>query len=173
MADPDRSVSRLAARLLARAEGRSAEDSPMYSTVEKILFLKSAPVFARVSGEDLAPLARVAEVETYSKGSTVFTEGELGEALYVIVRGSVSISHDGERIAALGPGEAFGEMAVLDTEPRSATATAEEECEVLRIGSEEFYEILHEEVEIAEGVIRVLCDRLRKLDAQLAAPRAA
>ncbi|MDP3775456.1 MAG: Npt1/Npt2 family nucleotide transporter, partial [Gemmatimonadales bacterium] len=133
--DPDRIVANQAHALLARLEGRAIPEDTMYSTVEKILFLKSAPVFERVSGEDLAPLARVAEVETYSKGRTVFTEGELGDALYVIVRGSVSINHDGERIAALGPGEAFGEMAVLDTEPRSATATAEEECEVLRIGS--------------------------------------
>jgi CRP-like cAMP-binding protein len=143
----------------------------MYSTVEKILFLKSAPVFERVSGEDLAPLARVAEVETYSPGQTIFSEGELGDALYVIVRGKVSINQEGATIAALGPGEAFGEMAVLDNEKRSATTVALEECEVLRIGSEEFYEILHEQVEIAEGVIRLLSTRLREADAAIGRQR--
>ena len=56
-------------------------------------------------------------------------------------------------------------MAVLDEVPRSATATAAQEAEVLRIGSEEFYEILHEQVEIAEGVIRMLTRRLREADA--------
>ena len=59
-------------------------------------------------------------------------------------------------------------MAVLDEVPRSATATAAEETEVLRIGSEEFYEILHEQVEIAEGVIRMLTRRLREADVAVA-----
>ena len=145
----------------------------MYSTVEKILLLKSAPVFERVPGEDLAPLARVAEVEVYAPDQVITREGERGDALYIIVRGRVRISHTGGELAVLGPGETVGEMSVLDDAPRSATSTALEETEVLRIGSEEFYEILHEEVEIAEGVIRVLCDRLRKLGAQLTGSRAA
>ncbi len=139
----------------------------MYATVEKILFLKSAPVFERVSGEDLAALARIAELETYAPGQPVFHEGEMGDALYVIVKGKVAIASGGEHLADLGPGEAFGEMAVLDEVPRSATATAGEETEVLRIGSEEFYEILHEQVEIAEGVIRMLTRRLRDADAAI------
>ena len=58
-------------------------------------------------------------------------------------------------------------MAVLDSSPRSATATAVEETEVLRIGSEEFYEVLHEQVEIAEGIIRLLSARLRDADSEI------
>ena len=139
----------------------------MYATVEKILFLKSAPVFERVSGEDLAALARVAEVETYAPVQEIFHEGDMGDALFVIVKGKVAITSGGERLADLGPGDAFGEMAVLDEVPRSGTASAEEDTEVLRIGSEEFYEILHEQVEIAEGVIRVLTRRLREADATI------
>jgi ATP/ADP translocase/HEAT repeat protein len=165
--DADPVVAQHARAALARAEGRSVPEDSVYSTVEKVLFLKSAPVFTRVSGEDLAPLARVAEVETYGPGARIFSEGELGEALYVIVRGRVTIRRGDTTIATLGPGEAFGEMAVLDSEPRSADAVAEEESEVLRIGSEEFYEILHEQVEIAEGVIRLLSGRLREADEEL------
>jgi len=165
LADPDPSVA-LAARLaVARLTGTTPPEGPMYATVEKILFLKSAPVFEHVSGEDLAALARVADAETYAPGQPVFREGELGDALFVIVKGKIVISSGGERLADLGPGEAFGEMAVLDEVPRSASATAGDETEVLRIGSEEFYEILHEQVEIAEGVIRMLTRRLRDADA--------
>ncbi|MGA2382908.1 MAG: Npt1/Npt2 family nucleotide transporter [Gemmatimonadales bacterium] len=167
LADPDPTVARHADRSLARLEGRPIPEDPLYATVEKILFLKSAPVFERVSGEDLAALARVAEIETYSPSQAVFGEGEMGDALYVMVRGKVAIESGGERLAELGPGDAFGEMAVLDEVPRSATATATEETEVLRIGSEEFYEILHEQVEIAEGVIRMLTGRLREADATI------
>ena len=139
----------------------------MLSTVEKILFLKSAPVFARLSGEDLAPLARIAELVSFSPGQKVFAEGELGDALFVIVRGKVEIQRGGHAVAALGTGEAFGEMAVLDEVPRSADAVAVEETDLLRIGSEEFYELLHEQVEIAEGVIKMLTHRLREADATI------
>lgn len=145
----------------------------MHSTVEKILILKSAPVFEKVAGEDLAPLARVASEEVYADGERVFEEGEVGDSLFVIVRGRVAIVTGSEKIAELGPGEAFGEMAVLDSAPRSASAAAEGEVELLRIGSEEFYEILHEQVEIAEGVIRMLTQRLRESTAQLSQDRAA
>ncbi len=62
-------------------------------------------------------------------------------------------------------------MAVLDSEPRSATVRASSEAEALRIGSEEFYEILHEQIDIAEGVIRVLSRRVRQLNEDLAAAR--
>ena len=165
LTDPDPTVARHAARALARLEGRAIAEDPLYATVEKILFLKSAPVFERVSGEDLAALARVADVETFAAGQTIFREDDMGDALYVVVRGRIGIESGGERLATLGPGEAFGEMAVLDEVPRSGTAVVEEEAEVLRIGSEEFYEILHEQVEIAEGVIRMLTRRLREADA--------
>jgi ATP/ADP translocase len=167
--DPEPAVARLADHLLARLEGRAVPEVPMYSTVEKILLLKSAPVFERVAGEDLAPVARVAEVETYAAGQALAREGEPGDALFVIVRGRVSIRHNGREIAVLGAGEAAGEMAVLDNAPRAATMVALEETEVLRIGSEEFYEVLHEQVEIAEGVIRMLVSRLRTADERLAA----
>ena len=172
LTDPDPTVARHADRALARLEGRPIPEDPLYATVEKILFLKSAPVFERVSGEDLAALARVAEVETYGPGQAVFHEGEMGDALFVIVRGKVRIEGGGRLLADLGPGEAFGEMAVLDEVPRSGTAVAAEETEVLRIGSEEFYEILHEQVEIAEGVIRMLTRRLRDADAVIQQLRA-
>ena len=169
--DHDPTLRHHAQALLAELDGNS--EATMHSTVEKILILKSAPVFEKVAGEDLAPLARVASEEVYADGERVFEEGEVGDSLFVIVRGRVAIVTGSEKIAELGPGEAFGEMAVLDSAPRSASAAAEGEVELLRIGSEEFYEILHEQVEIAEGVIRMLTQRLRESTAQLSQDRAA
>jgi ATP/ADP translocase/HEAT repeat protein len=172
LADPDPSLARQAAGTLARLEHRPVPEDSMYSTVEKILFLKSAPVFEHVSGEDLAALARVAEVETYGPGEAIFREGEMGDALFVIVRGRVRIESGGQLLATLDGGESCGETAVLDEVPRNASAIAAEPAEVLRIGSEEFYEILHEQVEIAEGVIRMLTRRLREADAVIQQLRA-
>lgn len=168
---PDPLLRETARRTLTLLTGRHESEAPMYSTIEKVLFLKSAPVFERVAGEDLAPLARVAEVELYTAGQTIVARGEPGDALYVITRGRVRIGDDGRTLADLGAGDTMGEMAVLDSEPRVATATAVDEVEVLRIGSDTFYEVLHEQVEIAEGVIRMLCGRLRDADARLLAQR--
>jgi len=173
--DPDPVVARIARATLARLARTSPEPTievTVDSTVEKLLALRAAPVFAKLRSEDLAVLARVAEIETYEPGATVFTEGEMGDALFVVVRGSVDIQHDGRKLATLAKGEAFGEMAVLDAQPRSATAVAAERTEALRIGSEAFYDALHEQVEIAEGIIRTLSARLREANEALEVERA-
>jgi ATP/ADP translocase/HEAT repeat protein len=166
--DPDPVVARHATDALRRAGTTArAPEAAMLSTVEKVLFLKSAPVFARLSSEDLAPLARIADLVSFSPDQKVFAEGELGDALFVVVRGKVAIRRGSHPVATLGTGEAFGEMSVLDEAPRSADAVAVEETDLLRIGSEEFYELLHEQVEIAEGIIKMLTRRLREADATI------
>jgi ATP/ADP translocase/HEAT repeat protein len=162
--DKDPAVARLAQVLAA------ATEVPMYSTVEKILFLKSVPIFERLSGEDLAPLAHVAEIKRCAAGEVLFREGDLGDAVYVIMRGAVEIRIGGKTIARLGPKEAFGEMAVLEAQRRSASAVvAAPDTELLQISSDAFYEVLHEQVEIAEGIIQVLARRLREADEKLGA----
>ncbi|MBL8947834.1 MAG: cyclic nucleotide-binding domain-containing protein, partial [Myxococcales bacterium] len=157
--DPDPVVARLARALL-----QSTARSNMYSTLEKILMLKGTPLFAGVAAEDLSSIARLAEERSFAAGERIVTEGELGDELYIIMSGSVAITRGGEPVSTLMPGEAFGEISVLDAGPRTATAAALVETEVLAITSEEFYEILYEQTEIAEGVIRMLVKRLR--DAQ-------
>lgn len=139
----------------------------MLSTVEKLLLLRTTPMFEKLRGDDLAPLAQVAEVESYAQGETIFDEGEPGDALFIVIRGGVSITKGGKVLARLGKNETFGEMSVLDEGPRSACARASEDTELLRIGSEEFADVLHDQVEIAEGVIRVLSRRLRETNAAL------
>jgi hypothetical protein len=168
--DPDVRVARWARQLadrLSQSEVVEVAMLPVLSTVEKLLVLRATPMFAKLRGDNLAPLAHVAEVESYSAGETVFDEGEPGDALFVVVRGMVSITKGERVLARVGPNETFGEMSVLDEQPRSACARAVVDSELLRIGSEEFAELLHEQVEIAEGVIRVLSRRLRETNALL------
>ncbi|MCC6749969.1 MAG: cyclic nucleotide-binding domain-containing protein [Deltaproteobacteria bacterium] len=165
--DGDPVVQSLAGRARERLARPFDGEEPMYSTVEKLLILRAAPLFGRLRNEDLVPLARVAEVETIGAGEEIFEEGDLGNVLYVVARGKVAITRAGGLLAELGPGETFGEMSVLDAEPRSAGARAVEATELLCIGSEEFYEVLHEQVEIAEGVIRMLSRRLREANQRL------
>ena len=152
----------VAARAQAILENRENE---MLTTLEKVLLLNSAHIFARVDAEDLAPMARVATEERFAKGEVIFHEGDVGGQLYVVISGQVVVEKGEHLLATLGRGESFGEMAVLDEEPRNATVTATEATHVLVVGSEALYEILQERVEIAEGIIRVLTQRLRISDA--------
>lgn len=164
--DPDPVVERA---LRAVREGRREEDADVYSTLEKLVLLRASPVFKGIQGEDLVPLARVADHVPLAPGEPAFSEHDAADALYVIIRGRVKIHRGDDQLALLGPGEPFGEMAALDGSLRSASATATEDTELLRIGSDEFYEVLHEQVEIAEGIIRTLIARLRAANAALEA----
>ncbi|MEZ4340219.1 MAG: cyclic nucleotide-binding domain-containing protein [Sandaracinaceae bacterium] len=112
-------------------------------------------------------MAHAAEERAFDAGETIVEEGEVGDVLFLVVAGRVTVRRSGVVLARLGPGETFGEMAVLDAEPRSATVVAEEPTECLAIASDDFYDVLREQSEIAEGVIRVLTARLRQADRQV------
>ncbi len=158
--DPSRMVAQCAQALVRDKELR------MSSPLEKIIMLKSTPLFSKVAAEDLASLARHAAERGYPAGQRIVTEGEQGDELYLIVSGSAQVTRGGHAIQTLGPGDAFGELAVLDAGPRNATVTALTDTETLAISSEEFYEILYEQAEIAEGVIRMLVKRIRDAESR-------
>jgi CRP/FNR family transcriptional regulator, cyclic AMP receptor protein len=133
----------------------------MLSTVEKVLFLKSIDLFSQIPGEDLAQIALISTEETRETGEEVFAEGEAGDALYLVVDGQVRVHKSDRVIAELGERECFGEMAILDAAPRSATVTTVSDTSLLKITREEFQEIMAEKPEIAVGIIKVLSRRLR------------
>lgn len=131
------------------------------STVEKVLFLKSIELFSQIPGEELAQVALISTEETRDPGEEIFAEGETGDALYLVLDGRVRVHRADRVIAELGERECFGEMAILDAGPRSATVTAIDTTRLLRIAREDFQEILSDKPEIALGIIKVLSRRLR------------
>jgi len=133
----------------------------MITTVEKVLFLKSIDLFRGLPGEELATIAEIAEEQPFAAGDPVFAEGEPGDALYLLVEGAVKVHRGGEQLAQLGAREVFGEMAVLDSQPRSASVTVLEDAVLLKIGRDDFRDILQERPEIGMGIIQVLSRRLR------------
>ena len=92
----------------------------------------------------------------------MFAEGEPGDRLYVVKRGSVALSAHGAPLETVGVGGLFGEMAVIDREPRSATAVTESECELVAIDKRRFWFLVQETPYFAEIVMRVMADRLRR-----------
>lgn len=134
----------------------------MITTVEKVLFLKSIDLFRGLPGEELAQIAEIAEEVPISEGDLVFSDGDTGDALYIVVEGKVRVFKGEKTFAEFGERETFGEMSVLDSEPRSASVAALSETLLLKIGREEFKDILSERPEISLGIMKVLSRRIRE-----------
>ena len=143
----------------------------MISTVEKALILKEIELFSRIPGDDLARVAFLAEEVSFEPGEVVFQEGELGDALYLILSGKARIVREKTVLAEVGEKEVFGEMALLDSQPRSATVTAVSELTCLRIAKVDFDTLLSESNSVARGIIQVLVRRLRNTSEELNAAR--
>jgi CRP/FNR family transcriptional regulator, cyclic AMP receptor protein len=132
------------------------------TTVEKVLLLKGIDLFAAVPSEELAAIARIAEVVHVGADEVVIREGELGDALYFVVDGSAAVTKGDRRLAELTSRGVFGELALLDPGPRSATVAATSELTLLKIGRDDFVEILAARPEVPLGVIKMLARRVRE-----------
>jgi HEAT repeat protein/ATP/ADP translocase len=165
-------LAQAARRIRARAtsgNGKSSRpterDQAVLLSIEKVLFLKSAPLFAAIEGEELAALADIALEHVFQPGEIIFEENQAPHHLYVIVQGKVEVFRrvdSKERsLAYLGEKECFGEMAILDDQPRSASVRAVEPTTVLKIDRESFRELILERPHIAFAIFRILSGRLR------------
>jgi HEAT repeat protein len=133
----------------------------MLSPIEKILILKSASVFSNVPDDALADVVFHLDEMDVAENETIFNKGEPGDSMYIVVCGKVRI-HDKERtLNDLGEGDVFGEMALLDPEPRSASVTAVEPSRLLRLEQEPFMDLLAQQPVVATGIIRNLAKYLR------------
>jgi CRP/FNR family transcriptional regulator, cyclic AMP receptor protein len=131
-------------------------------TAEKVLFLKGVPLFAAISGEDLAEIALIAEEVRADGGDVLMREGEYGDAMYLVADGRVRVRAGEREVATLGAREIFGEMALLDPGPRSATVEAVDDVTLLRIGRDDLADLMAERPEVPAGLIKVLARRLRE-----------
>ncbi len=134
---------------------------PMLSTIEKMLILKSTDIFHRIPDHILGEISTLVEEMEVDEGVTVFQEGDFGDSLFILVEGEVVVIDEGQPINVLGARDTFGEMALLDPEPRSATVVASMPTKLLRLDQLAFSELLYESPEFAQGIIRSLTDRLR------------
>lgn len=137
------------------------------SIVDKARHLRRVPILSEASTDALADLAALTTVEEPSEGKTLFEAGSPADAFYFIVDGAVSNLREGAEIVSAGPGEAVGVLAVLDGRSRAVTARTDEPSVLLRIGAEDFRELLEQHHTLAKGVIRHLASEVRaSLDGQ-------
>ncbi len=135
------------------------------TTIEKMMLIRQVPIFAELDAEDLEELASIVEERRLDAGTALFAEGDVGDAVYLIVKGRVRVFVGaGDRantINELGPGACIGEMAVLDASPRSATVQAVENTRALRVPGERFKRVMSERPEMSEAIVAELVRRMR------------
>lgn len=141
----------------------------MIPLIEKVMILKGSEFFRNFPGSDLAGIAALADVVYAEPGEVIFEQGAEGSAFYVVVEGAIRISRGQTDLATLGAREGFGEMAILDRETRSATATANVATTLLRLDRDSFDRAVESNPVVARGIYRVLTERLRNTLAQVAA----
>jgi CRP/FNR family transcriptional regulator, cyclic AMP receptor protein len=138
--------------------------------------LARVPFFEGLARDALALIARATTEESHAVGTKLFQYGDPGDKLFIILEGKVRISRDvagmgEEALAVLGPGEVFGEMALLDEAPRSADARVHERCRALIVSKESFDDLLFSHKDLAYEVlwncVRVLGARLRETNEKL------
>lgn len=133
----------------------------MLSIVEKTLILRTVSIFAEMQDDELSQLAPLVREVNVQANERIFSSGEISTTMYLIVNGSVRVHTEGRDIATLRERDVFGELAALDPEPRSASITALEDSLLFALEQESLYELMAEHVEVARGIIKVLCQRIR------------
>ena len=110
-------------------------------------------------------------VQEFQASSTIFVEGAPGDVMYVVLEGEVELLVRSEVLEVAGPGDLVGEMALIDAKPRSATARAKSDCRLAPVDERRFLFLVHEHPFFALHVMRVLTDRLRRMDAEWKRPQ--
>ncbi|MFV9507002.1 MAG: cyclic nucleotide-binding domain-containing protein [Oscillochloridaceae bacterium umkhey_bin13] len=134
----------------------------MLSVLERVLVLKAVTLFAATPDPVLYEIAALVSEEEHAAGSVVVAQGASGSSMYVVVAGRLRV-YDGPRtLNHLESRAVFGEMALLDPEPRAASVTALEDSLLLRIDHAPFHELLADRSEVAQSLIRILAGYVRE-----------
>jgi cAMP-dependent protein kinase regulator len=131
--------------------------------------LTEVGLFSRCTKRERNTIARHAETAELPAGTDLIREGEPGDALFVILDGEASVQHDGEEVTRVGEGSYFGELALLDGAPRSATVVAATDVKVAVLGIRMFRTLLREVPDLAEQLLVGLAGELRAANAAVQA----
>ncbi len=137
----------------------------------KLNVLRHMPLFQHLTYVELVEVLNVSDVHRFEADETVFDEGQIGEEVYVVLEGMVSIRKGNMELARLGPGGHFGEMAIMDKGPRSARVIAEQKTRLIAVGRRPLFALMRRDKEIAVKLlwcfVQVLNQRLRATNADL------
>lgn len=138
----------------------------MASTNRFTDLLTKVPLFSACSKKEIDLIDRRTETVSVAAGKVLVTEGAAGAEFFIIVSGAAEVSRHGQRVATLGSGDFFGDLALLDRAPRNATVTTTEPSELVVLGQREFAGLVDEVPGFANKLLAGLARRLREYDAQ-------
>jgi CRP-like cAMP-binding protein len=131
---------------------------------EVVRHFRNVPLFSGVSEKGLRALITSADEITEPAGKVLVREGQHRRELFVITSGSVKVTRRGRRLNTMGPGDFFGEIALLSGGPRTATCTAETDVSLMIVNPTRFGVVLETEPQVRHAVLHALGERLRSLD---------
>jgi CRP/FNR family cyclic AMP-dependent transcriptional regulator len=142
------------------------------ATTVSTAVLKAVPLFASFPEDQLRMLTTMVTRRSASRSTTIMAGGDATDSLYIVLSGRLKVmmsDSDGKEVilSILGPGEFFGEMGLIDDEPRSASVVTIEPCELLSISKRDFKKCLSENAEMSMAVMRGLVRRLREADRKI------
>lgn len=145
-----------------------------FQDLQRIMFklIDRVPVFAELNQQELIDLLANAEKCTFAPGDAILSEGSTSHFMYVITEGAATVAkrdHFGRagELATLGAGDSFGEMSLVDKDPRSASVTATAECVLIRIPESACWKNPAVSAKIFRNISRVLSRRLREADSTI------
>lgn len=132
-----------------------------------IEMLQRTPLWSGLSKQDLKLIAKLSHDRKFESGYTIVTKGEAGIGFYLILEGSVEVRSGGKTLSKLGPGQFFGEMSIIDNQPRSADVVAIEASRVLILSAWSFKTLISDNPKIALKMMQEFVRRLRNTDKSL------
>lgn len=143
------------------------ENAEVLKSMSNISFLKGVDLFRDIPSNFLASIAELVQEKMYYTGETIFSQGEVGDAFYLIREGVISIEVEAGQLAELGRGAAIGAMALIDGEPRSASAVVKKDARLLCISSIDFNRLLSTQPTITLTLLRIFSKQLREADKKI------
>ncbi len=130
----------------------------------KVQLLSKVELFAECNSKELGRIAALADEIEVDEGTVLTKEGMPGRECFVVSDGKAKATLRGKRLAAYGPGDVFGEMALLDNEPRSATITADSDMVLFVVDSRSFWGLCEEAPSVTRKIMKSIAQRLRRVE---------
>jgi len=135
--------------------------------MQKREMLRKVPAFAQTSDDVIEEIANALQEIQSDAGNVIFHKGDIGDSMYLIYSGEVRIHEGDYTFAIFKDGDIFGELSLYDPAPRSATATIVNNAILLKITQKAFYHIMSDRIEVVQGILKILCQRLRQQNKHL------
>jgi putative ABC transport system ATP-binding protein len=159
MVTHDNRILEAADRIVNMVDGRIASDVVLNETMQICAFLHEVELFSHLSPTEVTNVAGHMIRRRHPAGTTVVRQGEEGTEFFLIGEGAVEVSADGRRLAALGPGDFFGEAALISGAPRNATVMSSSEVLLYVLGKDEFAAALASSESFRQQLLKVFFQR--------------